>query len=68
MGAGLLATGVMNDLTLPYYIGTSAVMTQMLWQIWTANINDPANLWSRFSSNGLFVGAALTASIVAGHF
>ena len=68
MGAGLLATGILNELTLPYYVGTSAVMAHMLWQIWTANINDVKNLWSRFSSNGVFVGIALTASIIAGHF
>lgn len=67
MLGGLLATGYIADLTTPYYLVTSAVWSQVLWQIWTADLNNSKNLWDRFSSN-IYTGAAITGGIMLGHF
>lgn len=67
MLAGLLMTGYQADLSIPYYIGTTGIMSHIWYQIWTADVNNPKNLWDRFSSN-IYTGAAVTAAIVAGHF
>jgi hypothetical protein len=40
---------------------------QLLWQIWTADLNNSKNLWQRFNSNK-YTGAVVTAAIIAGHF
>lgn len=64
---GLLLTGATNDLTLPYYLGTAGMYSHVLWQIWTARLDDSSNLWSRFSSNK-YSGGLFAAAIVAGHF
>jgi 4-hydroxybenzoate polyprenyltransferase len=67
MLAGMLTTGYQLDLTTPFYLGTGAIWTHVLWQIWSADLDNPSNLWNRFSSN-IYVGAAVTAAIMAGHF
>lgn len=67
MMGGLALTGYSTGLTLPFYVGVGAVGGHLMWQIWTADLNDSKNLWSRFSSNK-YTGAAVTAAIVAGHF
>lgn len=66
MIAGLVFTGQMAQLSYPFYIGVAGVGSHLLWQIWTADVSSPSNLWRRFSSNA-YVGAAVTASIIAGH-
>ena len=63
----MLLTGYVNDLTLPYYVGSVGMWSHVLWQIWTANLNDSSNLWSRFSSNK-YSGGLFTVAIIAGHF
>jgi 4-hydroxybenzoate polyprenyltransferase len=65
--SGLLLTGLAADLSSPFYVGTAAVGAHMLWQVWTADLNSPANLWFRFQSNAL-VGGAIAVAIIAGHF
>ena len=67
MIGGLLLTGINNDLSSNFYLGTALVSGQTMWQIWTADINDEKNLWKRFDSNK-YTGAAIMASIIAGHF
>lgn len=67
MTSGLCGAGSLVGLTAPFYVGVAGVTGHMLWQIWTADVSDSRNLWLRFSSNR-YVGAAVTASIVAGHF
>jgi 4-hydroxybenzoate polyprenyltransferase len=67
MTVGLLTTGSVAGLTLPYYGGVALVGTHMLWQIWSADINNPSNLAKRFNSNSS-VGLLLALSITAGHF
>jgi 4-hydroxybenzoate polyprenyltransferase len=60
-------TGYNSGLTLPFYIGVIGVSGHLLWQIWTADINDSKNLWKRFNSNK-YAGLLVTGAIVAGHF
>jgi len=67
MLAGLMATGYATELSLPFYLGAVGSWGHVLWQIWTADINNSKNLWDRFSSN-TYTGAVITASIIAGHF
>ena len=67
MLAGLMTTGYLADLSLPYYLGATGAWSHVLWQIWTADINDGKNLWDRFRSN-TYTGALITAAIMAGHF
>lgn len=67
MTAGLCVAGAGSGLSWPFYAGVCGVSSHLLWQVWTADVSDGANLWLRFSSNR-FVGGAVTASIVAGHF
>lgn len=66
MTAGLVGCGVVSELNPLYYLGVSAATAHVLWQIWTANINDSSNLWTRFHSNQ-YTGAIITAAIITGH-
>lgn len=67
MLGGLCVAGTTAGLSAPYFAGAAAMWGHSLWQIWTADINDPANLWRRFSSNK-YSGGVLAVAIVAGHF
>lgn len=67
MAGGLTLAGLSSELTYPFYLGVSGVYTHLMWQIWTADIDNPQNLWQRFASNQ-YTGAVVTAAIVAGHF
>lgn len=67
MLGGLLMSGHAAGLTLPFYCGATAMWSQVMWQIWTADINNPKNIWTRFNSNK-YSGGLLTAAIIAGHF
>ena len=69
MLGGLSLSGLAVGLSPVYYCGVAGVGAQLLWQIWTADTSakSPGNLWRRFDSNK-YVGGALTAAIVAGHF
>jgi 4-hydroxybenzoate polyprenyltransferase len=66
MMAGLTSAGVTAGLSPVYYAGAAAACSHALWQIWTADIDDPQNLWTRFESNK-YTGAVVTAAITAGH-
>lgn len=65
MFGSLLLTGYVNELSFPFYIGIGAISSQLIWQIWTADLNNSANLWQRFNSNK-YVGAAVSSAIIAG--
>jgi len=69
MLAGLTASGAAVGLSPVYYGGVAGVGAQLLWQIWTADVsgNNPSNLWQRFESNK-YLGGAITALIIAGHY
>jgi 4-hydroxybenzoate polyprenyltransferase len=64
--AGLLATGLQHDLNALYFAGSTGAYAHLLWQVWTANINDRMNLWMRFQANQ-YTGAAVVAAILLGH-
>lgn len=68
MIGGLLYTGHLADLSSWYYMGIlGQIAPMMLHQIWTADLDNPKNLWDKFKSNNL-IGASITAWIAAGHF
>jgi len=59
--------GLGNVLDMPYYyVGISAAGTHLLWQIYTADLNDVDNLSYRFRSNNV-VGGIVLASCIAGN-
>jgi len=65
-GQWLLAGYNLEDLSfLPYATGITAAYSHLVWQIRTADLNDPHNLAERFRSNSR-VGAIVFGSIVAG--
>ena len=65
--ANLAAVGVISDLSAPYFYGLAGVASHLMWQVWTADVNNRENLWNRFSSN-VHLGAFITLAIMAGHF
>lgn len=67
MVGGLACAGAATGLSAPFYAGVGAVGAHLLWQIWTADLEDQANLWLRFKSNSA-VGGAVALAIVLGHF
>jgi 4-hydroxybenzoate polyprenyltransferase len=67
MVGGLALSGYSVGLSAPFYAGVLAVGGHLMWQIWTADLNDPKNLWQRFNANK-YTGGAVTAAIIAGHF
>ena len=66
MMGGFVATGVTANMGSLYYAGATSAVLHTLWQIWTADIDDPKNLWARFESNK-YTGAVVTTSLVVGH-
>ena len=54
-GSALLAASTVAAIATQYayYAGVSAAATHMLWQIYTADLNDASNLAYRFKSNNL---------------
>ncbi|CAM9122103.1 unnamed protein product [Heterosigma akashiwo] len=62
---GLTLSGYMADLAWPFYIGMTATAAHLNWQIGTAELENSANLWERFTSNNT-LGGIVGASIVAG--
>ena len=65
-GMGWMAACHAVDLSPISYLGTGVAYAHLVWQIQTANLEDPNNLASRFRSNQT-VGALVFASIVAGN-
>ena len=45
MAGCLVAAGLSSDLSYPFYIGVTGIYSHLLWQIWTADIDNPNNLW-----------------------
>jgi 4-hydroxybenzoate polyprenyltransferase len=67
MVGGLALSGYLAGLSAAHYVGVAAVGGHLMWQIWTADLNDPKNLLQRFNANK-YTGAVVTAAIIAGHF
>ncbi|KAJ1432062.1 hypothetical protein B484DRAFT_395132, partial [Ochromonadaceae sp. CCMP2298] len=64
---GLVCAGSAAHLSAPFFLGAGGMWGHCLWQIWTADVDDPQNLWTRFNSNK-YSGGLLTLAIVAGHY
>jgi 4-hydroxybenzoate polyprenyltransferase len=65
--ASWLAAGYQSDIINAFYaLGITGAYGHLLWQIQTANLEDPHNLAKRFRSNHT-VGAIVFGSIVAGN-
>jgi 4-hydroxybenzoate polyprenyltransferase len=65
MISGLLITGYTGGLSTPYYLLIGGAGSHLLWQIWSADLNDASNLWYRFDSNK-YIGGVIAAAIVGG--
>jgi 4-hydroxybenzoate polyprenyltransferase len=65
---GLIAAGVMAGLAWPFYLLLAGAAGHFVWQVATADLDDPASCRRRFVSNeqlGLIVFAAIVAGQVA---
>jgi 4-hydroxybenzoate polyprenyltransferase len=67
MLGGMVLTGYQMDYSSPFYLATSFIYSHMLWQIWSADLKNTANLWQRFTSN-IYIGGAVTAAMISGHY
>ena len=59
----LVSTGIVFQLTSSFYLITTVIFLHLMWQIYTLEINDPKNCFSRFKSNQ-WVGLAMLAAII----
>ena len=62
-----LIVGQQAELASIYYLGATAAYSHLIWQVQTADLEDPDNLADRFRSNST-VGAILFSSISAGSY
>lgn len=65
MIGGLTIAGLEAELAWPFFVGTGLTGCHMAWQVSTAQLNDAANLATRFESNK-WVGGLIFSSIVLG--
>lgn len=63
----LLYTGASFELSWPFYAGSLAACSHLLWQIWTADLEHSPNLDRRFRSN-VSTGSMVFAALVAGNY
>ena len=65
--ASWMAAGCALDFSSPlYYCGCAAAYSHLVWQIQTADLDDPSNLAQRFKSNNQ-IGMIVFAACVAGN-
>ena len=65
--ANWMAAGYALGFTSPlYYGGCAAAYSHLVWQVRTADLDDPSNLAERFKSNNI-VGATMFATCVVGN-
>ena len=62
-----IMVGLEADLASIYYAGVATSYGHLVWQIHTADLNDPHNLAARFRSNSV-LGGILFGSLVAGKY
>lgn len=60
-------SGCAAGLSWPFYAGTAAAAGHLVWQIRSADLEDPAGLFKIFRSNQEF-GALIFLSILCGHY
>ncbi|XP_044133474.1 4-hydroxybenzoate polyprenyltransferase, mitochondrial isoform X1 [Bufo gargarizans] len=66
MLAGLTATGLSCDQTVPYYAAVALIGGHLVYQIYTLDINNAEDCWKKFTSNRT-VGFLLFLGIVLGN-
>lgn len=66
MISSLVLSGIANQQTWPYYLSTAFLSAHLGYQIFTLNINNPADCASKFVSN-VHVGFILFCGIVLGN-
>jgi 4-hydroxybenzoate polyprenyltransferase len=54
-----------NQLSLPFYVLVAGSGAHILWQVWSADVMCPHNLWSRFDSNK-YIGGVIAVAIISG--
>ena len=59
------AAGVAEGLSWPFLIGLAAGATQLAWQVWDVDLDDPKDCLAKFRSNRLF-GWLMLAGVFAG--
>eukprot|EP00611_Tribonema_gayanum_P022106 TRINITY_DN437_c0_g1_i1.p3 TRINITY_DN437_c0_g1~~TRINITY_DN437_c0_g1_i1.p3 ORF type:complete len:144 (-),score=23.84 TRINITY_DN437_c0_g1_i1:101-532(-) len=64
--SSLVYTGYAAHLGLPFYVGTAAAAAHLARQVYTADLENPEQLFSLFRSNQ-YVGAIIMGSIVTGN-
>jgi 4-hydroxybenzoate polyprenyltransferase len=59
--------GILGDFAWPYFAGLGLGATQLTWQVWDVDINNPKDCLAKFNSNRLFswlfLGGILAAQI-----
>lgn len=63
--AFLTGAGLSADLSMPYFIGTSAATAHLAYQVYATDLSDPSQCLKAFT-NGSTTGAITWASIIAG--
>jgi 4-hydroxybenzoate polyprenyltransferase len=62
---GLLLIGWINLFEIPFFIFCSIAFSQLIWQIYTVNLDEPSDCLKKFKSNRLF-GFLITIAIFSG--
>ena len=62
---GLLLIGWINLFEIPFFVFCSIAFTQLIWQIYTVNLDEPSDCLKKFKSNRLF-GSLITIAIFSG--
>ncbi|XP_022091538.1 4-hydroxybenzoate polyprenyltransferase, mitochondrial-like [Acanthaster planci] len=65
MVAGLVLVGATAEQTAAYYLAVALTAAHIGNQVWTVDINNPRDCWSKFRSNNR-LGAIIFAGIIAG--
>eukprot|EP00111_Clytia_hemisphaerica_P015921 TCONS_00047064-protein len=59
----LTMVGLMSEQCWPYYASLAGISTHLAWQIYTVNLDNPTDCFSKFSSNR-YLGMVLTTAII----
>ncbi|MBT4356102.1 MAG: 4-hydroxybenzoate octaprenyltransferase [Rhodospirillaceae bacterium] len=62
---GILLIGWINLFEIPFFVFCLIALSQLIWQIYTVNINEPSDCLKKFKSNRLF-GLLITIAIFLG--
>ena len=62
---GILLIGWINLFEIPFFVFCFIALSELIWQIYTVNINEPSDCLKKFKSNRLF-GLLITIAIFLG--